>query len=61
MNDKNNTFLSNECMKVIQSLAYKYPNDMDFSKNVRSFLQNTNSYDPSQLSLDLNRSEDTDE
>ena len=48
-------------MKVIQSLAYKYPNDMDFGKNVRSFLQNTNSYDPSQLSLDLNRSEDTDE
>jgi len=41
MSNTTDSFLSNECMKAIQELSRKNPNDMDFGRQVRSFIQET--------------------
>ena len=41
MSKETDSFLSNECMNAIIVLSNNYPNDMDFGKVVRSFIQNT--------------------
>lgn len=53
---KEDSFLNNECMRVIQELSDKHPNNMDFGEVVRAFIQTTNKIEgpktiPNQLSL----------
>lgn len=53
---KENSFLNNECMQVIQELSDKHPNNMDFGGAVRAFINTSSKIEdkvtiPNQLSM----------
>jgi len=54
MEKKNDSFLSNECMKAILELVVKYPNDMDLGRHVRAFVK-VGCMDPNQLKLNYDQ------